>query len=144
MPTASRVTFGFPRPKGASRSSSSQSPSVSSSPRTTASTIVTGVSSSRVSAPAACSAKASAKASTFSGAIESPAAARCPPQRPSRCEQAPSAPWRSKAETERPEPTQSSPGSPPAMRTTGRWKRSTSRDATIPITPRCHSSPAMT
>ena len=43
---------------------------------------------------------------------------------------------------ERPEPVHSS--SPPAMSTIGRWKRSTSRDATIPITPRCHSSPAST
>ena len=88
---------------------------------------------------AACSAKASAKAATFSGAIESPAAARWPPQRPSRREQAPSAPCRSKDDTERPEPTQSSPGSPPAISTTGRRKRSTSREATMPMTPRCQS-----
>ena len=27
------------------------------------------------------------------------------------------------------------------MSTTGRWNRSTSREATIPITPRCQSSP---
>ena len=34
--------------------------------------------------------------------------------------------------------------SAPAMSTTGRWKRSTSREATIPITPRCQSAPART
>ena len=53
-------------------------------------------------------------------------------------EHAASAPWRSKREIERPEPFH--PSCEPAMRTTGRWNRSTRRDATMPITPSCQSS----
>jgi hypothetical protein len=68
--------------------------------------------------------------------------AGAPPQRPSRSEQAPSAPVQVEGGNR-------TPGTrplliPPAMRTTGRWKRSTNRDATMPITPRCQSSPART
>ena len=43
---------------------------------------------------------------------------------------------------ERPDPFHSSPL--PATITTGRWNRSTRRDATIPITPSCQSSPQST
>ena len=57
-----------------------------------------------------------------------------------RCaDDAASAPWRSNEETERPEPFQS-PSPLPAISTTGRLKRSTSREATMPITPSCQSS----
>ena len=45
-------------------------------------------------------------------------------------------------EIERPEPFQS-PSPVPAISTTGRLKRSTRRDATMPITPSCQSSPQM-
>ena len=41
-------------------------------------------------------------------------------------------------------PSPSSRRRVPAIRTTGRLKRSTSRDATIPITPSCQSSPQIT
>ena len=44
--------------------------------------------------------------------------------------------------TERPEPFQSP--SVPAISTTGRLYRSTRREATMPITPSCQSSPATT
>ena len=44
--------------------------------------------------------------------------------------------------TDRPEPFQ--PSREPAISTTGRWKRSTSREATIPITPSCQPSCAST
>ena len=44
---------------------------------------------------------------------------------------------------ERPEPFQSRRPAP-AISTTGRLYRSTSREATIPITPSCQSSPATT
>ena len=50
--------------------------------------------------------------------------------------------WRSKRGIERPEPFQSP--SVPAISTTGRRKRSTRREATMPITPSCQSSPAST
>ena len=70
---------------------------------------------------------------------EGPAAARWPPKR-SRCsEQAARPPCRSKAPVDRPDPFHSSPA--PAIRTTGRWKRSTRREATIPITPSCQPRP---
>ena len=57
-----------------------------------------------------------------------------------RCPAHAEAPCRSNAPTERPEPTHVPP-SVPAMSTTGRLNRSTSREATMPITPRCQSSP---
>ena len=74
--------------------------------------------SSSVSAASAAAPKASANASIRSGAIERPAAARWPPKRSRWAEHAPSAPCRSKAGIERPEPFQAP--SPPATRTTGR------------------------
>ena len=84
QPGASSVISGLPRPNGASRASSVHRSSVKRVPRgTTASMRVTGCRSSSTSSPAACSANARANASTFSGLIESPAAARWPPQRPS-------------------------------------------------------------
>ena len=52
----------------------------------------------------ACAANASKKASSFAGSIARPAAALCPPKRCRCSEQAESAPWRSKAGSERPEP----------------------------------------
>ena len=75
-------------------------------------------------------------------AIVQPAAARWPPWR-SRCSaHASSPPSRSKAGIERPEPVPSSPSS--AISTHGRWWRSAIREATMPMTPGCQSSPAST
>ena len=88
-------------------------------------------------------AKASRKASRFSACSERPAAARCPPKL-SRCsEQASSAASRSKPGMLRPLPRP--PPSPSSeTTTTGRWWRSTRREATIPTTPGCQPSPART
>ena len=88
-------------------------------------------------------AKASRNASRFSARSASPAAARCPPKL-SRCsEQASRAASRSKPGMLRPLPRP--PPSPSSeTTTTGRWWRSTSREATIPTTPGCQSSPAST
>ena len=76
-------------------------------------------------------------------AIESPAAARWPPNR-TRC----SAHAREAAvEVEvgdRPAGSLPAVAAAPAISTTGRLKRSTSREATIPITPSCQSSPQRT
>ena len=87
-------------------------------------------------------AKAAANASSSPGAIESPAAARWPPKRCRCCAQAPSAPCRSKAAAERPEP--SSCAGAAGDQDDRPLKRSTSLEATIPITPSCQSSPQIT
>ena len=108
QPAASSVTAGLPSPNGASCASSAQRSSVRRRPRgTIASTCVTGARSSSSSSPAACSANCAANAAMFSGLIESPAAARWPPQRSSSSEHAPRPPCRSKLGIERPEPFQS-------------------------------------
>ena len=95
-----------------------------------------------MSEASACSANASANASMRSRSIDRPAAARCPPNRSRCCEQAASPPCRSKRPMERPEPFH--PSCVSAISTTGRLKRSTRRDATMPITPTCQSACART
>ena len=71
-----------------------------------------------------------------------PAAAACPPKRRSRSgwrfATRSSASRRCRPRIERPEPL-ISPAFPRAKAITGRWNRSFSRDATMPITPWCHS-----
>ena len=95
------------------------------------------------SAPAACAAKASrerlealrADREAGGGAVAAPARRGARRTRPARRE------GRRPGSSARSRPTRPSPG---AISTTGRRNRSTSRDATIPITPRCQSSPAST
>ncbi len=138
MPATSSVSSGLPSPNGARRSSSCARSSVSAAAGTIASIIVRGRRSSSASAASAWRPNASANASSCSSAIERPAAARWPPKR-SRCSAQAARPlWRSKSEIERPDPFQ--PSAAPATSTTGRWNRSTSREATMPITPSCQPS----
>ncbi len=115
----------------------------SSSPATTASTRCTGTRSSGRSTAAACASKAARKrVDVRRGAPGSPRrrggrrgarGARRTPRSP---------PSRSNAGIERPEPVPCSPSS--ATSTHGRWWRSAIREATIPMTPGCHPSPAST
>ena len=83
---------------------------MSAEPGTIASTRVTGARSVSTRCASACAANASKKASSFSGSIARPAAALCPPKRCRCSEHAESAPWRSKAGSERPEPFHSRVG----------------------------------
>ena len=71
-----------------------------------------------------------------------PAAWWWPPKRPRCSEQAEMPATRSKEGIERALPRPSSPSK--EITTTGRHTRSARRDATIPITPACQPSPAMT
>ncbi len=66
-----------------------------------------------------------------------PQAARCPPNVSRWSEVRSTAPSRSNAGMLRPDPLASS--SPSLSRMAGRWKRSATRDATMPTTPSCHS-----
>ena len=92
QPGASSVSAGLPSPNGASRASSAHRSSVSSAPRGDDRVDrVTGARSSSSSSRCGVRGERLANASTFSGLIDRPAAARCPPQRPSRSAHAPSA-----------------------------------------------------
>ena len=135
---------GLPIPHGSSSSSSSARSSPSSAPETTASTRSTGTSSSGVSTSAAWrlerlrgtrrSGRGRPSGRRPRGGRRSAPGARRPRAAPragrSRGCSAPS-----------PEP---SPSPSSATRIAGRWWRSTIREATIPITPGCQSSPAST
>ena len=141
--TSSR-TPGLPIPNGASRPSSSARSRPRSAPPTIASIRSVRLRSSGPSTAAAWAANASRKASRFSARSASPAAARCPPKltqvlgaglqrRRAGRSRGCCGPSRALRPRRRARST-----------IAGRWWRSTSREATIPITPGCQPSPATT
>ena len=101
-----------------------------------------GPRSSSVEAPSACAANASAKASTTLGADREARGRAVAAQ----ALEVPGARGEAAVEVERriDRPSPSRSRRRPAISTTGRWKRSTSREATMPITPSCQASSAST
>ena len=136
---SSTDTPGLPRPNGSRRPSSSATSSDTSASDATASMRSTGDRSSSASAASAWAAKARANVLQPVGAhrhagrdavaaVRLAGAPRSPPGR--RAGRRPAASG----------PTRGPPRPPRATSTTGRRRRSTSREATMPTTPACHSS----